>query len=80
MIERGWMRRLDSFSDNRKSKIQNRKWVRLSVIAFVLVLVGAAAQAQQPKKFELIINLRTVKALGISVPLALSGRADELIE
>jgi putative tryptophan/tyrosine transport system substrate-binding protein len=50
MIERAWMRRLDSFSDNRKSKIQNRKWVRLSVIAFVLVMVGAAAQAQQPKK------------------------------
>ncbi len=47
-----------SVSDNRKSKtcpepcrrIQNRKWLGLSVFAFVLVVAGAAAQAQQPKK------------------------------
>ena len=39
-----------SVSDNRKSKIQNRKWAGLSVFAFVLVVAGAAAQAQQPKK------------------------------
>jgi putative tryptophan/tyrosine transport system substrate-binding protein len=35
---------------------------------------------QQSTKVELIINLKTAKALGITVPLALSGRADELIE
>jgi putative tryptophan/tyrosine transport system substrate-binding protein len=35
---------------------------------------------QQSTKVELIINLRTAKALGITVPLTLSGRADELIE
>jgi putative tryptophan/tyrosine transport system substrate-binding protein len=34
-------------SDNRKSKIQNRKWLWLSVITFVLVASGAVAQAQQ---------------------------------
>jgi len=35
---------------------------------------------QRSTKVELIINLTTAKALGITVPLALSGRADELIE
>jgi putative tryptophan/tyrosine transport system substrate-binding protein len=47
------------------------------------ILKGANASdlpVQQSTKVELIINLKTAKALGIAVPLALSGRADELIE
>ena len=35
---------------------------------------------QQATKVELIINLKTAKSLSITVPLALSGRADEVIE
>jgi putative tryptophan/tyrosine transport system substrate-binding protein len=35
---------------------------------------------QRVTKVELMINLKTAKALGITVPLSLSGRADELIE
>ena len=35
---------------------------------------------QQSTKVEMIINMKTAKALGISVPLPLTGRADEVIE
>ena len=57
---------------NLKSKIQNRKWVGLSVIAFVLVIGGAVAQAQQPAKIP------RIGFLSASSAAALSARTEAL--
>jgi len=57
MKKKYWVRWLHAISDNRKSIIENRKWVGVLAILALLLGCGAVADAQQPKKVARICYL-----------------------
>ena len=78
----GWKEYVEAGGLMSYGPILEESWHRIA--AFVDKILKGARPAdlpvEQPTRFELIVNLKTAKALGLTVPQLILGRADEVIE
>jgi len=59
------------------------QWTRQMASIVHRILMGAKSAdvpVEQPTKVKLVINLKTAKALGLTIPQSVLGRADQVIE
>ena len=92
VIDRALKRRLPAYSSNRAFAVEGGLMSYAGSLAEVYqkaalyvdkILRGARPAnlpVEQPTKFELVINMKTAKALGIKIPQTILLRADEVIE